>query len=191
MEKVKTKHHYHTCGGSVRWVAISAMFHLLMVYLPYLLAKWLESLQAKNISKKVLSLASWNLLSFYPLPFLPKSLLARGIKGWQVAGSEPATALKFPKRDFLGWLIKLCALAYRSFPGFKEEREKGREAKAKQWKCRGKKSKNSQTHLCLKKREKQTMVMEFLFIVSCNVWRIKYNCICSIFFINTVSLSIL
>lgn len=70
------------------------------------------------------------MLAFYPLPCLPKSLLARGIKGWQVAGSEPATALKFPKRDFLGWLIKLCALAYRSFPGFKEEREKGMEAKA-------------------------------------------------------------
>lgn len=32
--------------------------------------------------------------------------------------------LKFPKRHFLGWLIKLCVLAYRSFPGFEEEREK-------------------------------------------------------------------
>lgn len=72
------------------------------------------------------------MLASYPLPCLLKSLLARGIKGWQVGGSEPATALKFPKRHFLGWLIKLCVLAYRSFPGFEEEREEGMEAKAKE-----------------------------------------------------------
>lgn len=139
-------------------VAFIATIHVLMGYLPYLLAKWLQSLQAKNISKKILSLGSWNVLAFYPLPCLLKSLLARGIKGWQVGGSEPATALKFPKRDFLGWLIKLCALAYRSFPGFKEEREKWMEAKAKQWKSRKKiqnlQRGNSKTHLHVKKGNK-------------------------------------
>lgn len=54
------------------------------------------------------------------------------LRGWQVEGREHATALKFPKRHFLGWLIKLCALAYRSFPGFKEEREKRMQAEAKE-----------------------------------------------------------
>lgn len=165
--KRKNAADYHTCGTASKNAStlvgrqttrtgVSAVIHLLMIYLPYFPAKWLENGRAKNISEEVPGLVSWNVLASYPLACLLKSLLARGIRqGWQVGGSQPATALKFPKRHFLGWLIKLCVLAYRSFPGFKEEREKGMEAKAKEWNRRGKKSKtyggDSQMHLCVKK----------------------------------------
>lgn len=68
--------YYYTCGAASKkasvlvgqscfcvlkeqgQVALIAAIHVLMVYLPYLLAKWLESLQAENISKKILSLGS-------------------------------------------------------------------------------------------------------------------------------------
>lgn len=138
----------------VRTRIASCPCYLLMIYLPYLLAKWFDSLQAKNISKKVPSLVSWNVLASYPLPCLLKSLLARGIKGWQVGGGEPATALKFPKRHFLGWLIKLHMLAYRSFPGFKEKREKGDGSESWAMKEKEKYPKPMErrlTHLCVRK----------------------------------------
>lgn len=96
------------------------------------------------------------MLASYLLPCLLKSLLARGIKGWQVGGSEPATALKFPKRHFLGWLIKLCVLAYRSFPGLEEEREKGMETKAMEEKRREKSPKPTEEihkRICVSRKE--------------------------------------
>lgn len=104
------------------------------------------------------------MLASYPLPCLLKSLLARGIKGWQVGGGEPATALKFPKRHFLGWLIKLRMLAYRSFPGFKEKREKGvgRERGAmKEEEKYPKPIERRLTHTCVSEK-KESLVTEVL-----------------------------
>lgn len=65
----------------------------------------------------------WSLLIPNCVSLIP-CRLGGELRGWQVHGSEPATSLKFPERHFLGWFVKLCVLAYRSFPGFEEEKKK-------------------------------------------------------------------
>lgn len=113
-------------------VDVSAVIHLVMIYHSHLLLNWLDYLLMLKIhlsfkeTPKLNELKCGHSLS---LPCLLNSPPAAGIMGWQVHGSEPATSLKFPERHFLGRLIKLCVLAYRSFPGFEEERE--RETKRK------------------------------------------------------------
>lgn len=112
-------------------VDVSAVIYLVMIYHSHLLFNWLDypfKLKIHLSFKETPKLNELKCGRSLSLPCLLNSPPAVGIMGWQVHGSKPAT-LKFPKRHFIGWLIKLCVLAYRSFPGFEEERE--RETKQK------------------------------------------------------------